>query len=113
MLRTSCRGPADHHSEEMNLGTRKVPIQKATAAVFAVGWASVMSTKITVVTIAAAGSRNPKPTSHIPSLRKNPALLVGDSYAKISLRPSIASFTNSGDSVAMRLPSRITDSVRT
>ena len=68
MLSTSCRSPADHHSEEMNLGMMKVPIQKTTAAAFAPGWASVINTKITVVTMAAAGRRNPRPNCYRPCL---------------------------------------------
>lgn len=65
MLSPSWRGPADHHNEEKIRGTTKVPIQQPTAAALAAGWASVMSTKMTVVTIAAAGSRKPRPTSFI------------------------------------------------
>ena len=68
MLSRSWRGPPDHHNGGMNLGMKNVAIQKTTAAIFKPGRASVINTKITVVTMAATGRRNPRPNFYRPSL---------------------------------------------
>jgi hypothetical protein len=66
-LSRSWRGPPDHHNGAMNLGMKNVAIQKITAATFTPGRASVINTKINVVTMAATGKRNPSPNCYRPS----------------------------------------------